>query len=97
MERKCSRRPGLGPPTLYTFLLGIIFITLSSSRILLVKYSANEGELKWKCVWGAFNHLPGVLMNKLYVMPFKVLCFVSMIKCIENLNFNLVCSLATFF
>ncbi|EDK98059.1 UDP-sugar transporter protein SLC35A5 isoform X3 [Mus musculus] len=42
MERKCSRRPGLGPPTLYTFLLGIIFITLSSSRILLVKYSANE-------------------------------------------------------
>ncbi|XP_031219848.1 probable UDP-sugar transporter protein SLC35A5 isoform X2 [Mastomys coucha] len=42
MERKCFRRPGLGPPTLYTFLLGIIFITLSSSRILLVKYSANE-------------------------------------------------------
>lgn len=42
MERKCFRRPGLGPPTLYTFLLGVIFITLSSSRILLVKYSANE-------------------------------------------------------
>lgn len=46
MERKCFRRPGLGPPTLYTFLLGVIFITLSSSRILLVKYSANEGELR---------------------------------------------------
>ncbi|GAB1300302.1 Probable UDP-sugar transporter protein SLC35A5 [Apodemus speciosus] len=42
MERKCFRRPGLGPPALYTFLLGVIFITLSSSRILLVKYSANE-------------------------------------------------------
>lgn len=49
MERKCFRRPGLGPPVLYTFLLGVIFIALSSSRILLVKYSANEGKLRCGC------------------------------------------------
>ncbi|XP_027268401.1 probable UDP-sugar transporter protein SLC35A5 isoform X2 [Cricetulus griseus] len=42
MERKCFRRPGVGPSKLYTFILGVVFITLSSSRILLVKYSANE-------------------------------------------------------
>ncbi|XP_012884055.1 PREDICTED: probable UDP-sugar transporter protein SLC35A5 isoform X1 [Dipodomys ordii] len=42
MERKCCRRPGLCSSTMYTFLLGAVFIALSSSRILLVKYSANE-------------------------------------------------------
>uniref|UniRef100_A0A8D2B3A2 UDP-sugar transporter protein SLC35A5 n=1 Tax=Sciurus vulgaris TaxID=55149 RepID=A0A8D2B3A2_SCIVU len=46
MERKCCRRPGSWPfSTMYTFLLGALFIALSSSRILLVKYSANEGKL----------------------------------------------------
>ncbi|KAM5281486.1 UDP-sugar transporter protein SLC35A5 isoform 2-T2 [Ctenodactylus gundi] len=42
MERKCCRRTGLWLSTMYTLLLGAVFIALSSSRILLVKYSANE-------------------------------------------------------
>ncbi|KAM5336672.1 UDP-sugar transporter protein SLC35A5 isoform 1-T2 [Glossophaga mutica] len=43
MESKCCGHPMLcSLSTMYTFLLGAIFIVLSSSRILLVKYSANE-------------------------------------------------------
>ncbi|XP_035130426.2 UDP-sugar transporter protein SLC35A5 isoform X2 [Callithrix jacchus] len=43
MERQCCSHPVLcSLPTMYTFLLGALFIALSSSRILLVKYSANE-------------------------------------------------------
>ena len=46
MESKCCGHPMLcSLSTMYTFLLGAIFIALSSSRILLVKYSANEGKL----------------------------------------------------
>ncbi|XP_030740300.1 probable UDP-sugar transporter protein SLC35A5 isoform X1 [Echinops telfairi] len=43
MEHRCCDLPVLcSLSTMYTFLLGAIFIALSSSRILLVKYSANE-------------------------------------------------------
>ncbi|XP_066204060.1 UDP-sugar transporter protein SLC35A5 isoform X3 [Saccopteryx leptura] len=43
MEIKCCGQSMLcSLSTMYTFLLGSIFIALSSSRILLVKYSANE-------------------------------------------------------
>uniref|UniRef100_A0A5F5PF77 Solute carrier family 35 member A5 n=1 Tax=Equus caballus TaxID=9796 RepID=A0A5F5PF77_HORSE len=43
MESKCCGHPLLSSlSTMYTFLLGAVFIALSSSRILLVKYSANE-------------------------------------------------------
>ncbi|XP_019507800.1 PREDICTED: probable UDP-sugar transporter protein SLC35A5 isoform X2 [Hipposideros armiger] len=43
MESKCCGHPMLcSLSTMYTFLLGAIFIALSSSRILLVKYSTNE-------------------------------------------------------
>ncbi|XP_042637788.1 probable UDP-sugar transporter protein SLC35A5 [Orycteropus afer afer] len=43
MENKCCGHPMLcSLSAMYTFLLGAIFIALSSSRILLVKYSANE-------------------------------------------------------
>uniref|UniRef100_A0A2I2YE54 Solute carrier family 35 member A5 n=1 Tax=Gorilla gorilla gorilla TaxID=9595 RepID=A0A2I2YE54_GORGO len=43
MEKQCCSHPVIcSLSTMYTFLLGAIFIALSSSRILLVKYSANE-------------------------------------------------------
>ncbi|XP_040502558.1 probable UDP-sugar transporter protein SLC35A5 isoform X2 [Gallus gallus] len=43
MESKCCRRSAVcSKTTIYTFLLGGVFITLGSSRILLMKYSANE-------------------------------------------------------
>ncbi|KAM9390183.1 UDP-sugar transporter protein SLC35A5 [Phaethornis superciliosus] len=43
MESKCCRRFVIcSKTTVYTFLLGGVFIALGSSRILLMKYSANE-------------------------------------------------------
>ncbi|XP_071615361.1 UDP-sugar transporter protein SLC35A5 isoform X2 [Heliangelus exortis] len=43
MESKCCRRfVFCSKTTVYTFLLGGVFIALGSSRILLMKYSANE-------------------------------------------------------
>ncbi|XP_065799014.1 UDP-sugar transporter protein SLC35A5 isoform X5 [Muntiacus reevesi] len=42
MENNCAHPMLSASSAMYTFLLGAVFITLSSSRILLVKYSANE-------------------------------------------------------
>uniref|UniRef100_A0A2K5IC16 Uncharacterized protein n=1 Tax=Colobus angolensis palliatus TaxID=336983 RepID=A0A2K5IC16_COLAP len=43
MEKQCCSHLIIYPlSTMYTFLLGAIFIALSSSHILLVKYAANE-------------------------------------------------------
>ncbi|KAJ6662229.1 hypothetical protein lerEdw1_012392 [Lerista edwardsae] len=43
MESRCCRQPArCSKSAIYTFLLGGAFVTLGSSRILLMKYSANE-------------------------------------------------------
>lgn len=46
MKTKCCNRfVFCSKTTVYTFLLGGVFIALGSSRILLMKYSANEGAV----------------------------------------------------
>lgn len=86
MESKCCGHPMLcSLSTMYTFLLGTIFIALSSSRILLVKYSANEGKLRLAI---CMEHLHLIthssvfcfLVGKMGIIPFQVRGFMWMMK-----------------
>uniref|UniRef100_A0A8C2YPR2 Solute carrier family 35 member A5 n=1 Tax=Chinchilla lanigera TaxID=34839 RepID=A0A8C2YPR2_CHILA len=86
MERKCCRRPGLWFPTMYTFLLGAVFIGLSSSRILLVKYSANEEN--------KYDYLPTTvnICSELVKLIFCVLVSCYVIKKEDHQSRNLRCA-----
>uniref|UniRef100_A0A8C9DMB2 Solute carrier family 35 member A5 n=1 Tax=Prolemur simus TaxID=1328070 RepID=A0A8C9DMB2_PROSS len=86
MERKCCSRPMLCSfSTMYTFLLGAIFIALSSSRILLVKYSANEEN--------KYDYLPTTVnvCSELVKLVFCVLVSFSVIKK-DHQSRNLKCA-----
>lgn len=75
MENKFCGHPLLCSfSTMYTFLLGILFIALSSSRILLVKYSANEDN--------KYDYLPTTVnvCSELVKLVFCVLVSFMVIK-----------------
>ncbi|XP_025231951.1 probable UDP-sugar transporter protein SLC35A5 isoform X2 [Papio anubis] len=75
MEKQCCSHPIIcSLSTMYTFLLGAIFIALSSSRILLVKYSANE-ENKYDYLPTSVN-----VCSELVKLVFCVLVSVCVIK-----------------
>ncbi|EHB03094.1 Putative UDP-sugar transporter protein SLC35A5 [Heterocephalus glaber] len=86
MEKKCCRRPGLWSSTMYTFLLGAVFIALSSSRILLVKYSANEEN--------KYDYLPTTvnICSELVKLILCVLVSFCVIKKEDHQSRNLRCA-----
>ncbi|XP_032335050.1 probable UDP-sugar transporter protein SLC35A5 isoform X2 [Camelus ferus] len=86
MEGKYCGHPVLcSLSTMYTFLLGTIFIALSSSRILLVKYSANEEN--------KYDYLPTTVnvCSELVKLVFCVLVSFWVIKK-DHQNRNLRCT-----
>uniref|UniRef100_A0A8B9DMZ6 Solute carrier family 35 member A5 n=1 Tax=Anser cygnoides TaxID=8845 RepID=A0A8B9DMZ6_ANSCY len=79
MELRCCRR--LAPcskTTAYTFLLGGVFIALGSSRILLMKYSANEDN--------KYDYLPTTVNICSEVVKFYVFCLgcVFCVGCLDH-------------
>ncbi|XP_058151833.1 UDP-sugar transporter protein SLC35A5 isoform X2 [Dasypus novemcinctus] len=87
MERKCCGHPMFcSLSTIYTLLLGVIFIALSSSRILLVKYSANEEN--------KYDYLPTTVnvCSELVKLVFCVLVSFWVIKKEDHQSRNLKCA-----
>ncbi|XP_008845223.1 probable UDP-sugar transporter protein SLC35A5 isoform X2 [Nannospalax galili] len=86
MERKCCRRPGICSSRMYAFFLGVVFITLSSSRILLVKYSANEEN--------KYDYLPTTVnvCSEMIKLIFCVLVSLCVIKKEEHQSKHLTCT-----
>ncbi|XP_037691322.1 probable UDP-sugar transporter protein SLC35A5 isoform X1 [Choloepus didactylus] len=87
MERKCSGHPMFcSLLTMYMLLLGAIFITLSSSRILLVKYSANAEN--------KYDYLPTTVnvCSELVKLIFCVLVSFWVIKKQDHQSKNLKCA-----
>lgn len=74
MKRKCCSHPKICPSSaMYTSVLAAIFIALSSSRILLVKYSTNEDS--------KYDYLPTTVnvcseLVKLVLCIFISFCFI---------------------
>ncbi|XP_058517867.1 probable UDP-sugar transporter protein SLC35A5 isoform X4 [Ochotona princeps] len=75
MKRKCCSHPMLCPSSaMYTSVLAAVFIALSSSRILLVKYSTNEDS--------KYDYLPTTVnvcseLVKLVLCIFISFCFIK--------------------
>uniref|UniRef100_A0A8C0K2H6 Solute carrier family 35 member A5 n=1 Tax=Canis lupus dingo TaxID=286419 RepID=A0A8C0K2H6_CANLU len=87
MESKCCGRPVFCSwSTMYTFLLGTVFIALSSSRILLVKYSANEEN--------KYDYLPTTVnvCSELVKLVFCVLVSFWVVKKEDHQSRNLRCA-----
>ncbi|XP_006936103.2 probable UDP-sugar transporter protein SLC35A5 isoform X2 [Felis catus] len=87
MESKCCDHPTLcSLSAMYTFLLGTIFIALSSSRILLVKYSANEEN--------KYDYLPTTVnvCSELVKLVFCVLVSLWILKKEDHQSRNLRCA-----
>ncbi|KAB0395670.1 hypothetical protein E2I00_016220 [Balaenoptera physalus] len=86
MERNYCGHPMLSSSSaMYTFLLGAIFIALSSSRILLVKYSTNEEN--------KYDYLPTTVnvCSELVKLVFCVLVSFWVLKKEDHQNRNLRC------
>ncbi|XP_011220783.1 probable UDP-sugar transporter protein SLC35A5 isoform X3 [Ailuropoda melanoleuca] len=87
MEGKCCGHPMFcSLSTMYTFLLATIFIVLSSCRILLVKYSANEEN--------KYDYLPTTVnvCSELVKLVFCVLVSFWVVKKEDHQSRNLRCA-----
>uniref|UniRef100_A0A2K5IBY6 Solute carrier family 35 member A5 n=1 Tax=Colobus angolensis palliatus TaxID=336983 RepID=A0A2K5IBY6_COLAP len=82
MEKQCCSHLIIYPlSTMYTFLLGAIFIALSSSHILLVKYAANEEN--------KYDYLP-TTVNVCSELVELVFCVILKAMAVVVSNFSII-------